>query len=63
MSYSEGEIKRYLEILYNYGKPPVEEVSRKSKCWNCQRDDCFTIDSDLKFVKTVVVKWSCFGIF
>ena len=44
MSYSEEEIKRYFEILHNYSKPPVEEVSRITKCWNCQRYDCFTID-------------------
>ena len=48
MSYSEEEIKKYMAILHNYTKPPKEEVSRKSKCWNCQRDDCFTIVSGFK---------------
>ena len=54
MCYSEEQIKRYLEILHNYTNPPEEksseasEASRKSKCWNCQRDDCFTIYSGFK---------------
>ena len=48
MSYSEEEIKRYMEILHKYTKPPVEESSRKAKCWNCQRDDCFTIERGFK---------------
>ena len=48
MPYSEEEIKRYIKILHNFTKPPVEEVSRKSKCWNCQRDDCFAIVSGFK---------------
>ena len=51
MSYSEEQIKRYMEILHKYTKPPEEEsseTSRKPKCWNCQRDDCFTIDKGFK---------------
>ena len=48
MCYSEEEIKRYLEILHNYTNPSVEKVSRKVKCWNCQRDDCLTIYSGIK---------------
>ena len=48
MSYTKEEIKKYLDILYKYNKPEVEEKSRKSKCWNCQRDDCFTIYSGFK---------------
>ena len=46
MSYSEEEIKKYLDILHNYNNLSEEkssEVSRKTKCWNCQRDDCFII--------------------
>ena len=39
MPYSEEEIKRYLEILHNYTKPPEEEPSRISKCWNCKETD------------------------
>ena len=48
MPYTEEQIKRYLEILHNFTNPPVEEVSRKTKCWNCQGDDCFTIDKGFK---------------
>ena len=50
MSYTEDQIKKYLEILHNYTKKPVEEVdnSRKAKCWNCQNSECFTIDSGYK---------------
>ena len=51
MCYTEEEIKRYLEILHNYTNPPEEkssEASRKTKCCNCQRDDCFTIYSGFK---------------
>ena len=48
MRYSEEQIKKYLDILHNYNKPQEEEVSRKSKCWNCRRDDCFTIVSGFK---------------
>ena len=50
MSYTEEQIKKYLEILHNYTKKPVEEVdnSKKAKCWNCQNSECFTIDSGYK---------------
>ena len=50
MSYTKDQIKKYLEILHNYTKKPVEEVdnSRKAKCWNCQNSECFTIDSGYK---------------
>ena len=48
MSYSKEEIKKYLDILHKYTKPPEVEKSRKTKCWNCQRDDCFTIVSGFK---------------
>ena len=60
MRYSEEEIKRYLGILHNYTKQTVEQVSRINKCWNCQRDDCFTIYSGLKFAKTVVAQMVMF---
>ena len=45
MRYSKEEIKKYMEILHKYTKPPEEssETSRKTKCKNCQRDDCFII--------------------
>ena len=51
MRYSEEEIKRYLGILHKYTKQTVavpSEVSKKPKCKNCQRDDCFTIDKGFK---------------
>ena len=48
MSYTEDQIKKYLEILNNYTSKPEEEVSRKSKRCNCQNSECFTIDSGYK---------------
>ena len=48
MPYSEEEIEKYLDILHKYTKPPEVEKNRKAKCWNCQRDDCFTIVSGFK---------------
>ena len=54
MSYTEEEIKKYLDILHNYGtqqswvnyKNKTEE-SKKPKCKNCQ-SDCFSIYSGYK---------------
>ena len=45
MPYSKEEIKKYMEILHKYTKKVEEtsETSRKTKCKNCQRDDCFII--------------------
>ena len=45
MSYTEEQIKQYLEMLHNYTKKPIEEVSdsRRVKCWNCQNSECFFI--------------------
>ena len=34
--------------MNNYTSKPEEEVSRKSKCCNCQNSECFTIDSGYK---------------
>ena len=48
MTYTEEEIKKYLEILHNYTSKPVEEVNVKAKCCNCQNSDSFTIDSGYK---------------
>ena len=50
MSYTEDQIKQYLEILHNYTSQPVEDmvVSKKAKCCNCQNSECFTIDSGYK---------------
>ena len=50
MSYSEDEIKKYLNILHNYAKPQEEESSetgQKTRCWNCQETD-FEIVSGFK---------------
>ena len=41
MSYTEDQIKKYLEILHNYNKKPVD-VSRKVRCRNCQSDSFFS---------------------
>ena len=47
MSYTKEEIKKYLDILYNYNKP-IQQFSLKSKCPNCPNTDHFTIDSGYK---------------
>ena len=43
MSYTEDQIKKYLEILYNYTKKTVEEVDeiKRFKCRNCKNSECF----------------------
>ena len=46
MTYTEEEIKKYLDILHNYSNQPVEEV--KCKCPNCPNSEHFTIDSGYK---------------
>ena len=50
MSYTEDQIKNYLEILHNYTSKPIEEidVSKKSKCSNCENSTSFTIDYGYK---------------
>ena len=58
MYYTEEEIKRYMEILHKYTKPPEEkyfEKSIKSKCCNCQRDDCFSIYSGYRICENCSV--------
>ena len=47
MSYTEEEIKKYLNILYNYNKP-MQQFSTKSKCKGCPNTTSFTIDSGYK---------------
>ena len=47
MTYSEEEIKKYLDILHNYNKP-MQQFSPKSKCSNCSNTEFFTIDSGYK---------------
>ena len=50
MNYTNELIERYLKILHNYTKKPVEEMveSKKSKCCNCPNTESFTIDSGFK---------------
>ena len=43
MSYTEDQIKKYLEILHNYAKKP-EDVSRKAKCSYC-KSNSFCVES------------------
>ena len=47
MTYTEEEIKKYLEILNNYNKP-IQQISPKSKCLGCPNTESFTIDSGLE---------------
>ena len=47
MSYTEEEIKKYLDILHNY-KVDREVVPTLSKCCNCPNNKFFTIDSGYK---------------
>ena len=48
MTYTEEEIKKYLQIRNNYTSKPEEEVNVKAKCCNCQSSESFTIDSGYK---------------
>ena len=43
MTYTEDQIKKYLEILHNYTKKPVD-VSRKVRCSNC-KSNSFCVES------------------
>ena len=45
MTYTEEEIKKYLDILHNY---KVEREGVISKCCNCPNNKFFTIDSGYK---------------
>ena len=47
MSYSEEEIKKYMNILSNYNKP-MQQFIPKSKCKGCPNTESFTIDSGYK---------------
>ena len=47
MTYSEAEIKKYLDIVHKYTKSPKKETDRKTRCWNCQDTD-FEIDKGFK---------------
>ena len=48
MSYTEDQIKKYLEILHNYTSNFPEEVNLKAKCSNCENSTSFTIDYGYK---------------
>ena len=48
MTYTEEEIKKYLELLHKYTSKPEEEVNTKFKCCNCQNSEFFTIDTGYK---------------
>ena len=48
MSYTEEEIKKYLNILSNYKKKHIKKFNPKSKCKGCLNTESFTIDSGLK---------------
>ena len=48
MSYTEDQIKKYLEILHNYTSKPIEESNLKAKCSNCENRESFTIDYSYK---------------
>ena len=68
MSYTEDQIKKYIEILHNYTKQPVEgeadmDVSKKAKCCNCKNSECFTIDSGYKYVNTGVKNCHVLGFY
>ena len=39
MSYSDDEIKKYLDIIHNYTKSPKKETDRTISCWNCQETE------------------------
>ena len=39
MSYSEDEIKKYLDIIHNFTKSIEKETDRKTRCWNCKESD------------------------
>ena len=53
MSYSEDQIKKYLEILHNYTKNISDESKMQppqagAKCTNCENNTSFTIDFGYK---------------
>ena len=38
MSFSKDEIKKYLDIIHNFTKTPVD-TDRKTKCWDCKETE------------------------
>ena len=58
MCYTEEEIKKYMSILSEYTKSSEDEQKQfggKTKCCNCQRDDCFSIYSGYKICENCSV--------
>ena len=58
MCYTEEEIKRCISILHKYTKSSEYEPKQfggKTKCCNCQRDDCFSIYSGYKICENCSV--------
>ena len=47
MTYTDDEIKKYLDIIHKYTKSPKKETDRKTRCWSCQETD-FEIVSGFK---------------
>ena len=39
MSFTEAEIKKYLDIIHKYTKSPKKETDRKISCCNCQEKE------------------------
>ena len=48
MTYTEDQIKKYLEISHNYTSNLSEEVNLKAKCSNSENRESFTIDYGYK---------------
>ena len=48
MTYTEEQIKKYLETLHNYTSKPIEESNLKTKCCACENSTSFTIDYGYK---------------
>ena len=48
MSYSEDQIKKYLEILHNYTKNNLDEPKMQPQCSNCENSENFAIDFGYK---------------
>ena len=60
MPYSEEQIKRYLEILHNYTKPPERKPAKRQGVGIAKEMIVLLFTLDLKFAKTVVGKMNMF---
>ena len=69
MTYTEEEIKKYLDVLYNYKSERDGVIggtvgSPISKCPNCSNTESFTIDSGYKICdKCGTLKGHILGLF